>query len=172
MTERRYTFEPLGKQHDRAAFACGEDALDRYFREQARQQMEKRVAAVFVYHDTDEQRVVGYYTLSTLSMHSASLPTEIARKLPRYQELPATLLGRLAVVVRYRNRGFGKRLLLDALWRAHDQTKIATLAVVDAKNDAAHAFYRHYGFLPLPETASRLIMPMGTIARLFPHTEN
>ena len=167
MANSRYIFEPLDKQHDRAAFSCGEDALDRYFREQARQQMEKRVAAVFVLYDTAERRVSGYYTLSALSVHSASLPLDMARKLPRYAELPATLLGRLAVDLHYRNEGFGKRLLFDALKRAYDQTDIASLAVVvDAKNDAAHGFYLHYGFLPLPETPSRLILPMGTIAHL------
>jgi len=32
-----FIIEPLGPSHDRTEFTCGVDALDRYFREQAGQ---------------------------------------------------------------------------------------------------------------------------------------
>ena len=38
---------PLQKAHDRKSFDCGSEDLNRYLREQARQDAEKRVAAPF-----------------------------------------------------------------------------------------------------------------------------
>ena len=91
------TVEPLGRQHDRAAFQCGADALDRYLKQQARQDADKRVAAPFVAVRLPDARVLGYYTLSASVLTLADLPDELARKLPHYPQLPVTLLGRLAV---------------------------------------------------------------------------
>jgi hypothetical protein len=39
--------------------------------------------------------------------------------------------------------------------------------VVDAKDEAAAAFYLHYGFMPVDDSANRLFLPMATIAKLF-----
>jgi hypothetical protein len=91
------TVEPLGRQHDRAAFHCGAEALDRYLKQQARQDADKRVAAPFVAVSPPNARVLGYYTLSASVLTLTDLPNELARKLPRYPQLPVTLLGRLAV---------------------------------------------------------------------------
>lgn len=52
------------------------------------------VAAPFVAVDQDGQ-ILGYYTLSAYAMLLRELPEAMARKLPRYPLLPATLLGRL-----------------------------------------------------------------------------
>jgi hypothetical protein len=91
------TVEPLGRQHDRTAFHCGAEALDRYLKQQARQDADKRVAAPFVAVSPPNARVLGYYTLSASVLTLTELPDELARKLPRYPQLPVTLLGRLAV---------------------------------------------------------------------------
>jgi hypothetical protein len=40
--------EPLGPQHDRKAFACSVEALDRYFRELVAQDVKRRVSNCFV----------------------------------------------------------------------------------------------------------------------------
>jgi GNAT superfamily N-acetyltransferase len=89
--------------------------------------------------------------------------------LPRYPQLPATLLGRLAVDQGMKGRGLGEFLLMDALRRSLEASaRIAAMAVlVDAKDDAAHAFYRHFGFLPLHEQPRRLFLPMKNVAGLF-----
>ncbi len=39
--------------------------------------------------------------------------------------------------------------------------------VVDAKDDAAVAFYRHFNFMPLQSKPSRLFLPMKVVAGLF-----
>ena len=103
-------------------------------------------------------------------MDPGELPEAVARKLPRYQLLPATLLGRLAVDQRQRGIGLGGALLLDALHRAYRQSsQIGSVAViVDAIDDDARRFYRHFNFNELPNRTDRLYLPMKTIVSLFP----
>lgn len=164
----RITVEPLGRQHDRSAFHCGEEPLDRYLRQQARQDADKRVAAPFVAFSPPDTRVLGFYTLSASVLTLTDLPEELARKLPRYPQLPVTLLGRLAVDRSAKGRGLGEHLLLDALNRSltHADQIAAMAVVVDAKNDDAVAFYRHYGFDTLQALPNRLFLPMRLVAQL------
>src|SRR3546814_2884087 len=113
----RLRFEPLGRQHDRAAFSCGEPALDIYLKTRAGQDARRNLARVIVVVTPDKTTIVGYYTLSTLAIAIGELPAEIARKLPGYDEMPAALIGRLARDLRYRGHGIGEVLLADAIGR-------------------------------------------------------
>ncbi|MDP3766801.1 MAG: GNAT family N-acetyltransferase [Dehalococcoidia bacterium] len=164
-----YRVGALTKQHDRSGFSCGIEPLDRYLREQAGQDARKRVAAPFVLCERTSNAVLGYYTLSALSIDVGAWPEDVARKLPRYPVVPATLLGRLAVDRRLRGKGMGEHLLMDALHRALVASRaVASVAVVvDAKDDNALAFYQRYGFIPFADEPKRLFLPMGTIERLF-----
>ena len=164
-----YRIEPLGKSHDRTSFSCGSAALDRYLQQQARQDAEKSVAAPFVLTAPPALRVLGYYTLSASLVNTSELPDALAKKLPRYPQLPVTLLGRLAVDQSMKGKGMGQYLLLDALRRCAEAAgNIAAMAVVvDAKDDAAEAFYRHFSFLPLQQQPRRMFLPMKAVAGLF-----
>jgi GNAT superfamily N-acetyltransferase len=164
-----YRVEALARQHDRKAFSCGVEPLDRYLREQAGQDARKRIAAPFVLCIGDSNTVLGYYTLSALSIDVGDWPEDVARKLPRYPVIPATLLGRLAVDSRLRGKGMGEHLLMDALRRALIASRqIAAVAViVDAKDASALAFYRRYAFIPFADDPHQLFLPMGMIERLF-----
>ncbi|MGH9324857.1 MAG: GNAT family N-acetyltransferase [Vicinamibacteria bacterium] len=164
-----YRIEALGKQHDRKSFSCGVEPLDRYLREQARQDARKRIAARFVLCIGQGNAVFGYYTLSALSVDVGRWPEDVARKLPRYPVVPATLLGRLALDRSLRGKGAGEHLLIDALRRSLEATRgVASAAVVvDAKDENRGAFYRHYGFLPFADARGRLFLQMATLAELF-----
>ena len=164
-----YQVEALDKRHERGGFSCGSGALDRYLQQQARHDADKRVAAPFVLVEPPSTRVLGYYTLSASVIRAKELPDDLASKLPRYPQLPVTLLGRLAVDLTLKNRGIGQFLLMDALWRSlAAATQIAAMAVlVDAKDQAAEAFYSHFGFIPLQQQPARLFLPMKTVAGLF-----
>ena len=159
--------EPLSRQHRRNNFDCGIDALDRYLKKQANQDIRRRIAASFV-AVTGKNVIVGYYTLSAFSINLPELPAD-QKKLPRYPNVPATLLGGLAVDRSHRGRMLGEFLLMDALTRSLRTTsEVASYAVVvDAKDDDALAFYRRYGFIPLTDYSNRLFLPMKTIAELF-----
>jgi len=161
-------FEPLGANHDRAAFSCGTPALDKYLQTQASQDMKKSLAAVYVL-TPNGKTIAGFYALSAYSVRLDKIPEEIAKKLTRMPEVPATLIGRLARSSAFVGQGIGEILLTDALKRSHDTSKnIASWAViVDAKDDKAIAFYKRYGFMEIPFTPGRLFLPMETIATLF-----
>jgi GNAT superfamily N-acetyltransferase len=163
--------EPLGKKHNRAAFSCGNQALDRYVKQQASQDARRHVAAPFVaIARKGDTRILGYYTLSAFAVDLGALPESTARKLPHYPLVPATLLGRLAIDQGQQGRGFGEFLLMDALRRAYEQSsQIAAAAIiVDAIDESAHGFYRHFDFIAFPDRPDRLFLPMSAIAALFP----
>jgi len=121
---------------------------------------------------TYEQIVRGFYTLSSSSITPEQLPPALAKKLPRYDHLPVTLLGRLAVDRLVRGKGLGQFLLSDALRRSLDGARVigAMAVIVDAKDQQAEQFYQHFGFLSFQRTPRRLFLPMQQIAALFTGT--
>lgn len=155
------------KVHDRAAFSCGAPELDHYIREHASQDVKRDVARVFVATLAEALTVCGYYSLSATSFQRDNLPADQAKRLPRYP-VPAALLGRLAVDDSMKGKGLGAFLLMDALNRIllATQTLAVHAVIVDAKDDAAAAFYRKYGFIPFTGEGRRLFLPMATIRRL------
>ena len=162
-----YSFEALA-DHDRAAFACGIAELDDYFRQQASQDARRKVAAPFVMMDS-KRRIVGYYTLSAYGIRSTQLPPAVAKKLPKYPLIPATLLGRLAVSREHQGQKLGRLLLMDALHRSWRNTvEVASVGVVaEAIDEAARKFYLHHEFIPLLDHSRKLFIAMGTIQKVF-----
>ena len=161
---------PLREDHDRTDFLCGNASLDRYLKEQAGQDLRRACATPFVLAPgRGHMSILGYYTLSSYGIDVGQLPADLAKKLPRYPLIPATLLGRLAVDQRYQGRGIGEFLLVNAFCRALVQSaEIAAAAVVvDAIDAGAAKFYQHFGFVTFPSIAGRLFLPMKAIADLF-----
>ncbi|MSP82574.1 MAG: GNAT family N-acetyltransferase [Alphaproteobacteria bacterium] len=164
MAVPRLNFEPLGRHHDRRAFACGEPALDDYLKSRASQDVRRDVARVFVAVPPGTGDVAGYYTLGAFTIGLDRIPEEFARGLPPYGDLPAALIGRLARDLRWRGERVGELLLTDAIGRVLDATsRLAIHAiVVDAKNDTAAAFYRSFGFRPQVSRPNRLFLAVAT----------
>jgi ribosomal protein S18 acetylase RimI-like enzyme len=158
-----YRIRPLDAAVGAGDFRCGQQPLDDYIRRFASQDVRRNVARVFVATpDSEPQRLAGYFTLSAGSVACSELPPAWARKLPRYP-VPIALIGRLAVDTSFQGRGLGSILLVDACRKvAHAGAVLAVAGiVVDAKNAAAEAFYRHLGFIPLPGGPDRLLLPAG-----------
>jgi GNAT superfamily N-acetyltransferase len=156
-----FVIEPLGA-HDRSAFTCGSQPLNRYLREQASQDVKRLVASCFVAVEAATEKIAGYYTLAATSVHADDLPMEVRRRLPRYPVLPAALVGRLAVDQRFRRQGLGSALLAGAALRVLTGDVKAFALIVEAKDENAFAFYRHQGFHPFASRAYSLFLPLGT----------
>ena len=167
MDEPPLVIEPLGPHHDRAAFSCGEPALDAYIRRQASQDARRRVAQGFVALANRSGEVAGYYTLSAASFEKHDLPAALAKRLPHYP-VPSAVIGRLAIDLRRQGRGLGEVLLLDAIWRVvRASAAIGVCAVVvDARSARAAAFYTRYGFMPFPSAPRRHFLPLATFEKL------
>lgn len=163
MSAAPFRVAPLDAGHDRSGFSSGSGPLDRYLREQVTQDARRRVAACFVAL-TDERRVAGYYTLASASVALTDLPAAIAKKLPRYPAVPTVRMGRLAVDQAFKGLGLGGALLADAIDRAVRAEIAAYALLVDAKDEQAAAFYRHHGFIALPDTPFTLFLPLASVS--------
>lgn len=167
-----FTIEPLGPSHDRAAFSCGEQALDDYIRQQASQDAKRGVTRVFVAVETPATAgspattIAGYYTLSATSCAKADLPPALAKRLPHYL-VPAAILGRLAVDQKHQGQKLGTFLLFDAFDRVVEASRLMAIhaLIVDAKNAQVAAWYQKYGFQPFPTAPLRLFIPVATLAK-------
>jgi GNAT superfamily N-acetyltransferase len=163
--------EPLGPQHDRAAFSCEVEPLERHLKQQANQDVRKDLSVTYVLAPAENRsRIAGYYTVCADTIPIDDLPPELVKKLrlPHYKTLPATLVGRLARDLTYKGKGLDEILLADALklsWDASQQ--VASWAVtVDAKYERARRFYLDFGFIPFADTERRLYLPMWTVEQL------
>lgn len=164
-----YLTVTLLSAHHKKDFECGNVILDDYLQKQAKQDMKRKLAICFVLAD-ENNKIKGYYTLSSAGIPNDLLPDEIKKKLPpSYTNLPVTLLGRLAISNAHKGQGLGELLLLDALKRSYDNAhaSIGSMAViVDPIDLAASKFYQKYGFISLHDS-DRMFLPMRTIAGLF-----
>ena len=159
-----FRLEVLGAQHERTRFTCGVAALDGYFRTQATQDARRRASACYVAVQHETSAVAGYYTLAAASVPLTELPESLSKRLPRYPSVPVARVGRLAIDLSFQGRKLGAALLADAALRAL-RSEVAVFAlVVDAKDDAAVAFYRHHGFEMYGGQPKQLIVPLASFA--------
>lgn len=158
-----FVIEPLGRNHIRDEFDCGEASLNEFLRKYARQNSERGLGRTFVAVRKGSSKVVGYYTLSSGSVTFESVP----EKLPRYP-VPTAHLGRLAVDTSFKGLGLGEFLLIDALRRIVAVAgELGIYAVeVRALSTAAKSFYLRYGFVELTDESSHLYLPVRTILKL------
>lgn len=145
-------------------FSCGYEELDAYLKEFARQNHKKGIGKSFL--ALAEDRVIGYYTLSMACVEFFEIPEDYNRGIPKYPA-PVAKIGRLAVDARYQGKKIGTALLIDALKKIMEASKIvaAYAVVVDAKNDSAKRFYQGFGFMTYKSDMS-LYLPMKTITNL------
>lgn len=120
---------------------------------------------------TAPDATLGYLTLSSLSVPLDLVPENVHHVLAPYLEVPAILIGRLAVALTHQGRGIGGVLLrraLDSCLRSTSHGVVASLIVVDALHAAAGAFYARYGFQTfddVPLFPKRMFLPMRTLRK-------
>lgn len=154
--------ETLAAHHDRAAFSCGNEALDRYLREQATQDIRRNTARIFVAVEPSQpDRMLGFFTLSAASVVTSDLPPEIARRLPRHP-IPAALIGRLAVDRNVAGRGLGGVLVADAVKKAlaAAETVATAVVIVDPIDEAVRQFYSGFGFRSMQGPQQRMFLSL------------
>lgn len=146
------------------SFDCGHDALNKYLKNQASQEIKRRVASCFVM--LDGARILGYYTLSAGSVPLTDLPASQQKDLPRYHFIPVVRLGRFAISKDHQGCGLGAILLYDALHRSSLSEIAAYAMLVDAKDHNVAQFYAHYGFIPFIQQPLSLFLPLNTVRAL------
>jgi len=158
-----YRIAELSSDHDRSTFSCGSSPLDRYIREQATQDVRRKISKCFVILETGATSVVGYYTLAAAGLPLELLPPELKHRLPRYPTVPVARIGRLAVDQKHQGKELAATLLFDACSRASRADMGVFALIVDAKDEHAEAFYTHYGFAAF--APRHLFMTLATIMK-------
>ena len=151
--------EALRDHHVLSGFDCGKLELNRWLAERARTS-EGRTARTFVV--SADGRVVAFYCLSTGSIIRSELPRRLRHNTP--EAVPVLVMGRLAVDLKYQNRGFGKGLLKDAILRALSlSAEVGFLAlVVHVIDESAIPFYTRNSFVPSPTNPRTFVLPLAT----------
>ncbi len=148
---------PLGPEHDCTAFDCGEPMLDDWLKKHALANQRSGASRTFVVTDA-EGRVLAYYALAAGAVDHGEATGAIRRNMP--DPIPVMVLGRLAVDRHQQGRKLGASLLKDAVLRCLAVAENAGVRalLVHAINDAAKAFYRHYGFAESPANRMTLML--------------
>jgi len=153
-----FRLEPLGRDHPRRSFRCGEVAVDDWLATKALQNQEKRLSVTRVLLD-ETGAIAGYYTLATGQVDFGDLPAEVAKRLPR-RRLPVATLAWLGVSSAHQGQGLGRLLLAQALRDCYEAGKtFAFIAVIlDCLSQNAKAFYQQFDFEELPGHPNRLFL--------------
>jgi len=155
------------KRHDRKRFDCDVKALNNYLQMMANQQSNRDNTRTFVLEDDkDSKFIIGYYTLTMIAMDLTSLPSNLQKK--HQNSNSAGLIARLAVDKRYKGKGFGEWLLVDALKKllnASDSVAFP-LIVVDVK-DGASDFYKKFGFVAFLDEDNKLFITVDSVRKSF-----
>lgn len=169
-------FEELDKKrHDRAAFDCGEPALNHFLKTAAAKHMEAGISRTLVLPSAapdhnQKWRICAFYTVSVGAIQRENFPAPMAKKLP-YYPIPIFIIAQLGVDQHYQGTGLGKITLIKALqflWTVHANLK-AFAIVVDCLNQNAENFYLKYGFEVLGQHhgKTRMFIPLATVGQLF-----
>jgi len=164
MTLPTWHEEPIGRQHDRNAFDCGDDELNQFLYRHARQSHERGGAKTYLALSEGAQKILGFYSLSPASIAYERTPKIIKQGLTRH-EVPVFRLGRLAVDISVQGQGLGGQLLLAAgrrcLLVAVQTGGVALL--IDAKNERVAKWYTSFGAVSLLDNPLTLLLPFQTI---------
>lgn len=148
----------LNDKHDRKGFDCGDEILNRWLVQMAKQHKEKGISSTFVATEDESSTIVlGYYALSFTELVNTNIPARFQKKLP--ERLPAYRLGRLAVDKRQQGKHLGEFLLFDAIDKVTEASNnIGGIGlIVNAKPNAV-SFYKRYGFEPMEDHPQNLFL--------------
>ena len=150
----------MRSDHQCGEFSCGQASLDDWLRAQALRAQTSGTARTYVWTRPEDDVVTAYFAIAPTLVRRG----EVSRSMSGGVEVvPAYLLARLALDQSLHGQGLGSQLLIDALQVivAAAETAAGRLILVDAIDDAAHAFSRHHDFVPIAG-GRRMAMKVAT----------
>ncbi len=155
---------PLDPQHDLEAFDCGVPMLNDWLNFHARQARASGSTKTFVV--TDDERVVGYFSLTVGQIDTLEAPERARKGMGRYP-VPVVILTRMAVCREYHGRGIGKGMLKDAIRRSLLIFEQAGMrAILTHPISGAGNFYERFGFIPSPVKENQLLLLLKDAKKL------
>jgi len=122
-----------------------------------------------------EGELIGFYALNAHSVDYDQLPPKFARNRPGHGRIPAAYISMIGVDRRFRGKGYGDDLLVDALIRIARAAEDVGIAIVmldildcgdPQRVEQRRRLYMGHGFAPLPSNPLRLFLPVGTVGKL------
>lgn len=165
-----WSFLPLrdNPQINREGFDCGDSDINQYITEQAASCQEEGYANSFLMVDSENSRLVGFYTLSSSVITPQEIPDEY-RSPGMDFAMPAVLVGQFGISKDYQNKGLSLALLGDSYRRIallYSGGSLAFRAIrVDTRTDQAKEFWIKQGYIPFKKRKSSLFIPVKTILR-------
>lgn len=156
----------IDKSHDRRNFDCGQQDLNLFLAQHARQGHESGISKTYLaVHAEDPITILGFYTLSPTQVELARVPEQARPKDGRYP-VAGFRLGRLAVGRSFQGHGLGGQLLVAAAFRCMRASVEmgGTALMIDAKDEEAARRYALYGAVPLDDEPLSLILPYNALA--------
>lgn len=153
--------EALTADHRLDDFDSGEPELDEWLK---RRGLRNQLAGFSRTHvTTDGVRVVGYHSASAFAVLRSEATGRARRQAPR--QIPAILLGRLAVDRHAQGHGLGAELLRHAmeLTVAASETIGVRMIVVAALHPRAASFYERFGLSRSPTNPLDLMITVADI---------
>lgn len=163
--QHTFRIEKLQRFHAAQDFTCGQPGLDRFLQRRALQAQQSNASQTYL--GLNGETVVGFYTIVAGEVHHADAPERVTKGMPRHP-IPLLLLARLAVHSQWQGQRIGAGLLRDALGRTLQVADIAGVRAlaVHAKDGAAAAIYRHFGFLPSNTDSRHLFLLVKDIRQV------
>lgn len=149
--------DPLETRHQLEDFDCGKAALNDWLHRHARQAQGSGSAKTFVV--ADEDRVVGYFSLTVGQVDTLEVPERIRKGMGLYP-IPVVILARLAVSIHDQGKGIGFGMLQDAIRRTlliAEQAGIRAM-LTHPIDDGASSFYTRFGFIASPLSERQLLL--------------
>lgn len=158
---------PIRDGHQTALFDCGKPQLNDFLRLHALDKQNAMLSRTYVV--ASRLRVVGYYTLTFVSVRQEESPKKLGRGMP--STIPAVLMARFAVDLSVQGAGLGRSLFVDAIRRTwavmESGAAPVRLFVVDAKDEEAKRFYEKFDMIPSTVNPLRLFLSYKTVRDLF-----
>ena len=172
--------EPLDpSKHDRAAFSCGIDQVDNYFRKTANKLAQTSNVRVFVLTDPNGA-LIGFYATNAHSIHYTDLPDTFRCNRSGHGYIPAAYIAMIGVDLRHQGKGFGADLLVDCLSRIATAAeeigiRVILLDVLDCGDptftERRKKLYLSYGFAPFASNSLCMYLPMSDVRALLAELE-
>ena len=162
-----WTIVPIGPWAEIGSFNCGQPSLNSFLKRHAVPNDISDFGRTFVATETGQPLVAGYVTLAAGAVKPEHFPDHGVRRMPRYP-IPTIHVGRLAVDLRFQERGLGKLLLVHAIVLATTTSLTMGVNAIDlvALDERAKSFYLKFGFKEFLDDGMHLFMPIESARRL------
>jgi GNAT superfamily N-acetyltransferase len=159
--------EPLDAKHELDEFDCGSDAQTTWLRRHALQSQSGGMSRVFVVRRLADDKVVGYYALTTGSVVHADASRRLTAGTGGY-DIPVVILTRLGVDLSAQGRGLGRALVVDAfrrIDRVAEEVGVRALLIHAEDADARDFYLQLAAFEPSPIDDLQLLLLMKDLRK-------